>query len=64
MSDRHLREDVEVHSFSVPALEVVLKARNSLSNSDRWVQVISAVASSGQSLRSGSCTNSFSLARQ
>jgi hypothetical protein len=64
MSDRRLREDVEVRSLFDPDLEIVLKARDSLSDPDRWVQVISSVASSGQSLRSSSCANSFSLARQ
>ena len=38
MSDRRPREDVEVHSFLDPDLEVVLKARNWLSDSDKWIQ--------------------------
>ena len=38
MSDRRLRKDVEVHSFLDPDLEVVLKARNSLSDPDKWMQ--------------------------
>ena len=38
MSDRRLRQDVEVHSFLDPDLEVVLKARNSLSDPDKWIQ--------------------------
>ncbi len=38
MSDRRLREDVEVHSFLDPDLELVLKARERLSHPDRWIQ--------------------------
>ena len=38
MSDRGLREDVEVYSFFDPDLEVVLKARNSLSDPEKWIQ--------------------------
>jgi hypothetical protein len=38
LSERRLREDVEVHSFLDPDLEVVLKARNSLSDPDNWIQ--------------------------
>ncbi len=38
MSDRRLREDVEVYAFLDPDLEVVLKARNSLSDPERWIQ--------------------------
>ncbi len=38
MSDRRLRADVEVRSFFDPDLEVVLKARDSLSDPDKWMQ--------------------------
>ena len=38
MSDRSLRQDVEVHSFLDPDLEVVLEARNWLSDPDKWIQ--------------------------
>ncbi len=38
MSDRRLREDVEVHSLFDPDLEAVLQARNSLSDPENWIQ--------------------------
>ena len=38
MSDRRLREDVEVHSFFDPDLEIVLKSRDALSDPDKWIQ--------------------------
>ena len=38
MSDRRLRKDVEVYGFLDPDLEVVLKARNSLSDPEKWIQ--------------------------
>ena len=38
LSERRLREDVEVHSFLDPDLEVVLNARISLSDPDKWIQ--------------------------
>ncbi len=38
MSDRRRRKDVEVYGFLDPDLEVVLKARNSLSDPDKWIQ--------------------------
>ena len=40
MSHRRLRKDVEVYGFLDPDLEVVLKARNSLSDPDKWIQAI------------------------
>ncbi len=38
MSDRRLREDIEVHSFLDPDLELVLRARNSLADPEKWLQ--------------------------
>ena len=38
MSDRRLRRDVEVRRFLDPDLEVVLKARERLSDPDKWMQ--------------------------
>ncbi len=38
MSDRRLREDVEVRSFFDPDLEIVMKARDSLSDPEKWIQ--------------------------
>ncbi len=38
MSDRRLRKDVEVYGSLDRDLEVVLKARNSLSDPEKWIQ--------------------------
>ncbi len=38
MSDRRLRQDVEVYGFLDPDLEVVLRARNLLSDPEKWIQ--------------------------
>jgi hypothetical protein len=38
MSDRRIREDVEVHSLLDPDLELVLEARNGLADPEKWIQ--------------------------
>ena len=38
MSDRRIRENVEVHSFLDLDLNVVLTARNGLADPEKWIQ--------------------------
>jgi hypothetical protein len=38
MSDRRIRQDVEVHSFLDLDLKLVLTARNSLADPEKWIQ--------------------------